>query len=664
MARNVKAMNNKMISTTLALIAALAMAIPGRAQSSASAGSASSKAGKSASASTGTQKKAQSDESIKQAQAAIKNAEKTLDGFGINIAELSGQIGNLRSLSELGNLAEIGQLNDFRLENFSIDLSGLTNLGALAQIQEGMSGSVSSGVGGGIARGISGGIPAGVYAFGEAGEQEDREAELYNEGTSAMDDGKWDRALDKFSQVAEMHGKKADAAVYYKARALYKLGRRDEALSTLTGLERDYPKSRWLNDAKALEIEIKQKSGQQVSPEAQSDCELKLYALNGLQQADPEKAVPLLEKMLHGSDCPKLSSQAFFILAQSGSQQARDVIIKLAKGDSTNPDMQRKAIQALGMYGGSYGREALSQVFTSTGDVDTKKAVLRALMMSGDRERILAAAKGEKLPEVRSEAIRQLGMMGAKDAIWQLYQTETSVEVKTQILQAMWMAGDRQHVEQLALKETDHTLRLKAINDLGLMGRDSDSALVNIYNSDPDPEIRKKVLNSIFLAGDRERMGDLAKNEKNPDLRMSAINYLGLMGKESDPILVSLYNSDSDLEVRKKVLNALFLAGDRERMGDLAKNEKNRDLRLSAINYLGLMGKQSDDILIGIYKSDADPEVRKKVINALFLAGDAKGLVEIARSETNPEMKKAIVSQLSLMHSKEATDYLMELLNK
>lgn len=508
MARNVKAMNNKMMGTALAVIAALAMAMPAGAQSSGTAGNS-------------------------------------------------------------GN---------------------------------GVSGGVDRG-NGGASGGVSGGVHA-YGAYGAANEQEDREAQLYNEGTSAMDDGKWDRALDKFSQVADMHGKKADAAIYYKGRALYKLGRRDEALNALAGLEKDYPKSRWLNDAKQLEIEIKQKSGQQVSPDSQSDCELKLYALNGLQQADPDKAVPLLEKMLHGSDCPKLSSQAFFILAQSGSQQARDVIIKLAKGESTNPDMQRKAIQALGMYGGSYGREALSQVFTSSNDVDTKKSVLRALMMSGDRERILAAAKGEKLPEVRSEAIRQLGMMGAKDAIWQLYQTETSVEVKTQILQAMWMAGDRQHVGELALKETDHNLRLKAINDLGLMGKDSDATLVNIYNSDPDPEIRKKVLNALFLAGDRERMGDLAKNEKNHDLRMSAINYLGMMGKESD------------------------------------------------------------DFLIGIYKSGPDSDDRKQVINALFVAGDAKGLVDLARGETNPELKKTIVSKLSMMHSKEATDYLMELLNK
>lgn len=34
------------------------------------------------------------------------------------------------------------------------------------------------------------------------------------------------------------------------------------------------------------------------------------------------------------------------------------------------------------------------------------------------------------------------------------------------------------------------------------------------------------------------------------------------------------------------------------------------------------------------------------------------------RSEENPELKKNIVQQLSLMKSKAATDYMLELLNK
>ena len=44
--------------------------------------------------------------------------------------------------------------------------------------------------------------------------------------------------------------------------------------------------------------------------------------------------------------------------------------------------------------------------------------------------------------------------------------------------------------------------------------------------------------------------------------------------------------------------------------------------------------------------------------------GRSKALVAVARSEKDVELKKTAVSKLSLMHSKEGTDYLMELLQK
>ena len=56
--------------------------------------------------------------------------------------------------------------------------------------------------------------------------------------------------------------------------------------------------------------------------------------------------------------------------------------------------------------------------------------------------------------------------------------------------------------------------------------------------------------------------------------------------------------------------------------------------------------------------------MKEEVLNAFFLQGNAVALVAIARGEKDPELKKAAVSKLSLMHSKEATDYLMELLQK
>ncbi|MGH9592709.1 MAG: hypothetical protein ACRD5L_06435, partial [Bryobacteraceae bacterium] len=371
------------------------------------------------------------------------------------------------------------------------------------------SGGTSAGIGSGVAAGVGfsdlAGVASGVADFAPAAsfsrddqDKTDREEELYSDGTDAIDDGKWDKAIAKFAAVAEMKGKKADAALYFKAYAENKDGKREQALLTIKSLTTTYPSSRWVNDAKALDIEIRQRVGQPVSPESQSDCDLKLMALNGLQQADPEKAVPLLEKMLHGGDCPKLASQSLFVLAQSNSQQARDLMAKIARGDA-NPDLQIRAIRNLGLFSGTWGREILGQIYASTNDLEIKKRILNSFMLSGDRDRIVNAAKNEKVPALRSEAIRQLGLMGAKAEIWQLYQNETSVDVKKTVLQSMFLAGDVDHVGELARNEKDHSLRLAAIRVLGLMGKQSEDVLLGIYNSDSDMEVRKEVIRALFL---------------------------------------------------------------------------------------------------------------------------------------------------------------------
>ena len=74
--------------------------------------------------------------------------------------------------------------------------------------------------------------------------------------------------------------------------------------------------------------------------------------------------------------------------------------------------------------------------------------------------------------------------------------------------------------------------------------------------------------------------------------------------------------------------------------------------------------KRTGDALVDIYGSDRDVNVRKAVIHALFLQNNATALVALARKESDMAMKKEIVQRLSNMHSKVATDYMLELLNK
>jgi len=373
-------------------------------------------------------------------------------------------------------------------------------------------------------------------------QEKSREEDLYDQGTDAIDDSRWQEAVEKFDRVVQLHSKRADAALYWKAWALNKLGRRPDALAALAELEHTAPQSRWANDGKALDIEIRQASQQPVSVDDQSNCELKLLAINGLQQMDPERAVPMLEKMLRGHDCPKLRTQALFVLAQSNAPSAREVIARTARDDS-DPELQRKAIQDLGLFSGTWGRDTLGQIYASTSSQELKKRILGAFMVSGDRARLLAAAKDEKDPELRGEAIRQLGVMGAREEIWQLYQKETDVEVKKRILQAIWLTGDLERVSQLASREQDHDLRLTAIRDLGLMGGKAGETLLSLYSSDKDPEVRKAVIRALFISGDAKTMVALARKESDPELKREIVRQLSLMhSKEASDYLMEILN--------------------------------------------------------------------------------------------------------------------------
>ncbi|HEY8151734.1 MAG TPA: HEAT repeat domain-containing protein, partial [Vicinamibacteria bacterium] len=242
-------------------------------------------------------------------------------------------------------------------------------------------------------------------------ERANREDERYERGTEALDEERWDRAIEAFEAVASMGGRRADAGLYWKAYAQRKAGRPADALATLGQLRKTAPQSKYLKEADNLELEIRQDSGQRPAPARESDEDLKLIALNALLTSNAEQAVPLLEKFLGSGASPKLRNRALFVLTQSGSPRGRAVVADIARGKS-HPDLQRTAVKYLGLFGGDESRQLLSEIYASTDEVDVKKAVLQAYMTSGNKAGVLAAARGEKSPELRRAAIRQLGPMG------------------------------------------------------------------------------------------------------------------------------------------------------------------------------------------------------------------------------------------------------------
>jgi tetratricopeptide (TPR) repeat protein len=367
------------------------------------------------------------------------------------------------------------------------------------------------------------------------------ESSLYEAGLSLLDSEQWQRAVDMFDRVIKGGKTHVDGAMYWKAYALDRLGQRPDALAALQELTKAYPNSRYLGDAKALEIEVKQNAGQPAKPEDHANEDLKLIAINSLMQSDPDRAIPLLEQVLKGRDSPKVKQRALLVLSTSDSPKARDALVTIARG-AGNPDLQMKAIRYLGVRNRANG-QLLADIYGSTKDTDVKREILRSLGMSREVDQLLNIAKTEPSPELRIEAIRQLGMS---------------------------RAGNK---------------------------------LVSLYWSEGSPNLRSEIVRSMIASGDAAGAAELAKKEADAKTRASAVRSLGAT--------------------------------------DSAK---------------------TGDALVQIYKNDKDQGVKKAVVDALRMQNNAKALVDLARGETDPVMKKEIVSRLSTMKSKEATDYMLELL--
>ncbi|HTG27795.1 MAG TPA: HEAT repeat domain-containing protein [Methylomirabilota bacterium] len=372
-------------------------------------------------------------------------------------------------------------------------------------------------------------------------ERVDRLEELYDGGREALDDAKYEQARDKFAALAKANGPLTDAALYWQAYADQRLGQRQAALAAIADLKARFPQSRWQRDASALEIEVRQGTRQPSRPELQGDEELKMLAIQGLMNSDPERAMPLLEKVLQGAASPKEKSRAMFVLAQSGSPQGREIIGRIARGQG-NPELQKKAVEYLAIFGGPEARKTMAEIYASSTDTSLKRSILRSYMIGGDKERLFAAAKSEKDPALRREAIRQLGLVHGEQELEQLYQTETSPEIRREILQAFFLAGDVTKMLEAAKSEKDPELRRAAVRNLGLVRSDeSGKALATIYANETDRGIREEVLNAYFLQGNASAIVAIARAEKDPGLKKKAVEKLALMhSKEASDYMMEI----------------------------------------------------------------------------------------------------------------------------
>jgi HEAT repeat protein len=302
----------------------------------------------------------------------------------------------------------------------------------------------------------------GPYKFGS-------DENAYDQARNMIERDQYDRALEALDRVIEGKGSRVEAAMYWKAYSLSKLARRPEGLTVLDSLQKQFPNGQWVKDAKSLEVELRQASGQSVSADSVDD-DIKLLALRSMMQGNAEQALPQVERLLQGNSSVRVKQRALILLGQSNAPRARTVLANVARNGS-NPDLRLSAISYLGRRNDPESAQFLEETYRSTSDRDVKQAILRSFMQSPNAiDKLAQVARTEKDEELQKTAIRSLGSSGrseAAEALRQIYVSDASTETRKAVIDALSMQRTPTVLIALAKAEKNLELKKQMISRLG-----------------------------------------------------------------------------------------------------------------------------------------------------------------------------------------------------
>jgi outer membrane protein assembly factor BamD (BamD/ComL family) len=279
------------------------------------------------------------------------------------------------------------------------------------------------------------------------------------------------------------------------------------------------------------------------------------------------------------------------------------------------------------------------------------------------------AEQNEDLKLLALNSLMQQDEARALPIIQQILTGDSSQKLKDRALFVLAQDSSPQAqdvLNQIARGQKNPALQRKAIQMIAVSGgKHSVAMLSDVYRQSNDEQVKKAILQAYLITNSPDPLVEAASHESNPELARAAVQNLGAMGATSQ--LLDLYRKTSSDATKSAIINSLVAAGQKgaEALGTIAASEQNPELRSRAIRNTGVAGGMSQaPSLVAAYKKNSDSETKKAVIQALFLANDSHDLVELARAERDPALKQEIVQQLSIMNSKEATDYMLEILSK
>jgi outer membrane protein assembly factor BamD (BamD/ComL family) len=354
--------------------------------------------------------------------------------------------------------------------------------------------------------------------------------QLYWDGQASLKKGDWNGALKHFQDLEkllrEKEPKSADAALYWEAYTLVQAKRTAEAKAQLERLHREFPGSRWSKDADAL-VQQTRPASAKVDTTNSDDEDLADIAVEGLMNAPPERALPLLKKVLQSQHSTRIKKRALFVLSQLGTDPALDIVIDTAK-NSSDLELRAEAIRMLGTSGEDRAIERLRDIYAGSKDAHEKRQIIEAWLVADRKDLVLASARTEADPSVRAKAIETLGAMDASAELQQLFDVTQDADNRHAIIQALGVAGNVDALAAIAGNaKLPEDMRKSALQSLGVAG--ANDKLVALYTQADTPALRDAALQGLLVAGNSDSVLQLYRKAKTVEEKKALLRMLTLM---------------------------------------------------------------------------------------------------------------------------------------
>lgn len=308
--------------------------------------------------------------------------------------------------------------------------------------------------------------------------------------------------------------------------------------TTMRGIEREHRILLAQAQSGPQQAQATRRKGEGDSRTPSDEEALALAAMEGLIMQPAERALPIIKRVLAGSQSTVVKQRALFVLSQIDTAEAQEILLQTAR--SSNEELRGEAIRSIGIGGNPQSLAALQGIYKS-GDESLKQEVLQAWMIADRKEDIYQAAISAQSEEEANHAIRLLGTMGAVDELRKLGDRPNA---SSGLVDAYALSGDLAGLRKVADGSGDASLRRDAVRKIGLIGSDeARSALREIYATTSDEETKDAALQGMLMSGDEEGVLTLYRAAKTADEKRRLLRFLSMM--DSDAALQAI---DATLE--------------------------------------------------------------------------------------------------------------------